>query len=180
MPTYIAILRGINVTGHNKLPMADLRSQLTKLGYENIQTYIQSGNVMFECKQTKPEELAEQIAQLIKKAWNYDVPVIVFEPDYLEVVIKSSPFMNGRSADITKLLITFLAEEPQTENIERLKSYDYQPDEIVIDKKVVYLFCPNGYGKTKYSNNFIENKLKVAATTRNWKTCNKLLEMAKV
>lgn len=179
MPTYIAILRGINVTGHNKLPMADLRKQLSSIGFENIQTYIQSGNVIFENGKSTPEKLAEQIAALIKKEWDYDVPVIVFEPDYVEQVISDNPFLNGRNEDETKLHVTFLAEEPAKENLKKLEEYNYPPDEIIVKEKAVYLFCPDGYGRTKYNNNFLENKLKVSATTRNWKTCNKLLEMAK-
>lgn len=179
MPTYIAILRGINVTGHNKLPMADLRNQLTKLGSENIQTYIQSGNVIFESNETAPKKLAEQIKTMIEKEWGYDVPVIVFEPDYLQSVIENNPFLNGRNEDITKLHVTFLDEEPKIENLKKLEEYNYPPDELIVQETAVYLFCPNGYGRTKYNNNFIENKLKVTATTRNWKTCNTLLEMAK-
>lgn len=157
--------------------MADLRTQLSNLGYENIQTYIQSGNVIFENKKTVPELLAAQITSLIKKVWDYDVPVIVFEPDYLEKVIEENPFFNGRNEDVGRLYVTFLAEKPASENVQNLESYSYPPEELIVKNTAVYLFCPNGYGKTKYDNNFVERKLKVTATTRNWKTCNKLLEM---
>lgn len=156
--------------------MADLRASLEKLKLKNIQTYIQSGNVVFEFEKVDFAELAGEIEALIKKDFGYDVPVIVFNADYLKKVIDANPFVK-RKEDESKLHLTFLAEEPAAENLQKLDGLDYPPDEILKGDKAIYLFCPEGYGRTKYNNNFLENKLKVRATTRNWKTCNVLLEM---
>lgn len=177
MPSYIAILRGINVSGKNKLPMADLRASLGKQGFKNVVTYIQSGNVAFEAKETAAEAAAKKLEQLIKKDFGYDVPVIVFGKAYLEKVLAENPFLK-KDVDVSKLHVTFLAEEPLTENLKKLDGLNYPPDEFALGNKAIYLHCPEGYGRTKYNNTFLENKLKVTATTRNWKTSNVLLEMS--
>lgn len=92
-------------------------------------------------------------------------------------IIKSNPFLNRKNIDITKLHVTLLADEPAQANIDKLKDMHYEPDEFILCEREIYLYCPNGYGITKLNNNFFENKLKVTATTRNWKTMNELLSI---
>lgn len=156
--------------------MADLRVSLDKAGFQNVQTYIQSGNVAFAYKKAPQDGIARKVEEIIKKDFGYDVPVIVFDGEYLKTVIADNPFMK-RGEDETKLHITFLAENPDQDDMEKVTGLDYPPDEILMGDKAVYLFCPDGYGRTKYNNTFLEKKLKVTATTRNWKTCNVLAEM---
>src|SRR6202008_1647475 len=95
-----------------------------------------------------------------------------------DIVLQNNPFINKRKEDVTKLHVTFLSAEPEKANIDKIKGGNYVADEFRVTGKTVYLFCPNGYGNTKLSNTFFENKLKVTATTRNWKTINELVIMA--
>ena len=178
MQIYIAILRGINVSGHKLIKMDTLRKLFDSMGFKNTKTYIQSGNVVFQGKQAKTQDLEKKIASSIQKEFGFKVPVLVKEVDELEVVLKNNPFINKRKEDVTKLHVTFLSAEPEKAFIEKIKEGNYAADEFIVIGKTVYLFCPNGYGNTKLSNTFFENKLKVTATTRNWKTINELVTMA--
>src|ERR1700740_1199955 len=153
MATYIAILRGINVSGHKLIKMDALRKLFDNMGFKNTKTYIQSGNVVFQDKQAKIQDLEKKIAGSILKEFGFEVPVLVKEADELEAVLEKN-------------------------HIEKIKEGAYASDEFIVVGKTVYLFCPNGYGNTKLNNTFFENKLKVTATTRNWKTINELVTIA--
>ncbi len=177
MKTYISILRGINVSGKRMIKMSDLQTLYESLGFKNIHTYIQSGNVVFQFKKSKTAELATKISKLINDKYNFEVPVLVIETDELRLILENNPFVNTRKEDSTKLHVTFLANEPDKTEISKI-SGNFSPDEYVISGKTIYLFCPNGYGNTKLNNNFFESKLKLTATTRNRKTCNELLKIA--
>lgn len=177
MKTYIAILRGINVSGSKPLKMDALRAMCETLKFINTQTYIQSGNLVFQFKETKTEALEKPIAKKIKETFTYDVPVIVKELDELKMVIKNNTFVTKRKLE-TGLHVTFLSQLPDKENTDKLKELKFGEDEFIISDKNIYLFCPVSYGNSKLSNTFFENKLKVNATTRNWKTINELVAMA--
>ncbi len=179
MTKYIALLRGINVSGQKPIKMADLKSLFEDLKYKNVITYIQSGNVLFDSENSNSDTLANEIADKIKQQYGWDVPVISISSDYLKVVSENSPFINERNESTDRLYVTFLKDEPNAELAEKFKAFDNKPDEFVLKGKVLYGFVPVSYGNTKFSNNFIENKLKTTATTRNWKTVLKLLEMIK-
>lgn len=177
MQTYIDILRGINVSGKNKIAMKDLKATLDGAGYQNVATYIQSGNVVFKHKQTAEKTLAQQITQLIKTNFGLDVPVLVRTADNVQKAYDENPFLKQKGVDADKLHITFLADVPAQENIDKTNTYSYPPDEFIIADDNVYVHCPDSYGNTKITNTFFENKLKVAATTRNLKTVAQLVEM---
>ncbi|KAB2917657.1 MAG: DUF1697 domain-containing protein [Bacteroidetes bacterium] len=177
MKKYIAILRGVNVSGHNIMPMKELKAAMEKAGFSNVATYIQSGNVVFEHSGTSENEQAAKLTALIKSTFGYDVPVLVRTVDYMKQVHESNPFFKREDVDTEKLHITFLGDEPLAQNIATANTYSYLPDEFIIEGKAVYVYCPNGYGNTKLTNTFFEGKLKVAATTRNLKTVVKLIEM---
>lgn len=168
---YIAILRGINVSGSKKLPMAELRTLLSNLGFTDVQTYIQSGNVVLKSSEKNQEKIGSQIAEAIKKQYDYDVPVLVKTIDQWKIAIANNPFTEG---DISKQAITFLATAPTDTAIE----IDSKGDQFKIINSEVYLYCPNGFGRSKLSNNLFERKLKTRATTRNWRTIYKLLDLA--
>lgn len=178
MTTYISILRGINVSGHNIIKMDQLKQLMMNLGFENVQTYIQSGNIIYQTKQKDTTKLSESIIKTIQKDFGYDVPVITLSINILEKIIQNNPFTKN-ATDTSLLHVTFLNAIPDTEKIKLLKSVDTKNDTFEIIEQAMYLLCQNGYGNTKLSNTFIENKLKVGATTRNWKTTNELLNMAK-
>lgn len=176
---YISILRGINVSGHNVLKMDTLKKMLTELKFEHVQTYIQSGNIIFEAAKDTTDIISKSIQTKIEKEFGFHVPVITLTQDELEIVIGANPFLNDNSKDPSFFHITFLSEKPNKADVEQLIQLNLNNDSFILIDKAIYLFCPNGYGKTKLTNSFIENKLKVIATTRNWKTANELLKMAR-
>jgi uncharacterized protein (DUF1697 family) len=170
----IAILRGINVGGKRKILMADLRAMFDKMKFSNVHTYIQSGNVLFDLKEEVDNlELAKNIEKAIKEQFGFDVPVIVRTPKEIEKAINQNPLYKD-DTDIGHLHLTFLNEEPLTKNKEKLKSYTYEPDKFELIGKDVFIYCEGKYHQSKLTNNFFETKLKVNATTRNWKTVLKL------
>lgn len=177
MTQYISLLRGINVNGKNKIQMSQLAELYALLGFEKIVTYIQSGNVVFESKLKKGKEIAELIEKGIKKQFGLSVPVLVLEKKEFEGVIKRNPFLKDKSIDASKLHVTFLEEEPVKENLNKIAAIEGGKDKIIIASKTAYLYCPIGYGRTKYTNTVIENRLKVKATTRNWKTITAISEL---
>lgn len=171
MKTYIILLRGINVSGKNKIPMADLRALLNDLNFKNIQTYIQSGNIILESDESK-STVCKKIKDAILQRFDYDVPVIARTISEWKKAIDSYPF----SVENEKIVaFAFLNEVPKETTIEIKKIGE---DKYKIDDDVVFLYCPSGFGKTKLTNNSIEKKLKVTATTRNLRTTLKLLELA--
>jgi uncharacterized protein (DUF1697 family) len=179
MQTFISILRGINVSGQKKIQMTDIKTLYEELKFKEVTTYIQSGNIIFKTnKKASDQSLSKKIEQAIYKKYNFSVPVIIRTVEEMKTVISVNPFIKESNIDTEKLHITFLAESPKQANVEGIKNLDYSPDKFFIIDKEVYLYCPNGYGITKLSNNFFENKLKVTATTRNWKTVNKLVTLA--
>jgi uncharacterized protein (DUF1697 family) len=177
METYIAMLRGINVSGQKIIKMADFKNHLQELNFTDVQTYIQSGNAVFKNKKSTLKALENKIAKKILEVYGFEVSVIVKTPDKLTEVLVNNPFTKDK--DLNRLYVTFLYDEPTADNIKKLKSFDHRPEEYVLNGKIIYGYSPHGYGKAKMSNNFYENKLKVTATTRNWKTVNRLADIAK-
>jgi uncharacterized protein (DUF1697 family) len=178
MPSYIALLRGINVSGQKKIKMADLRVHLADLDYQNIRTYIQSGNIVFETTQSDLQKLEKQIRSKIDEQYGFDVPTLVKTAAELEHVLTHNPFLNQEDIDPKRLYFTFLSDTPAPDRVEHLKTYDYSPEQYILEGKDIYFYCPQGYGRAKMNNNFFEQKLKVQATTRNLKTTRILWEMA--
>ena len=178
MQSYIAILRGINVSGKNKILMEDLRSLLSEMKLKDAKTYIQSGNIVFKSDgKLSNEKLATKIEAGIKKKFGFDVPVIVRSEKELQKAIAANPFLKDKKANPERMHITFLSAFPEKKLLGQLESFSSPPDQFHVDGMEVFLHCPVSYGETKLSNKFFESKLKVTATTRNWKTVNTLLEM---
>jgi uncharacterized protein (DUF1697 family) len=175
METYIALLRGINVSGQKMIKMGDLIKALEELNFSNIRTYIQSGNIIFQSDKTDPSQLAVKISGKISDHFRFEVPVVIRTLAELEQVSENNPFLLSRNEDVNKFHVTFLAEGPDPVDLKKIEENSFLPDEFIISGKEVYLFCPNGYGRTKLTNTFFENKLKSTATTRNWKTIRQLL-----
>jgi len=176
---YISLLRGINVSGQKKVTMPDLKLLYATLGFKNVTTYIQSGNVIFDTSIKSKIILKEKIEKSIAKKYKFHVPVEIRTSQELIKIIKQCPF---DSVDIekegTKLLVTFLSSPPSKSRIIKILNYVNSPEKLVIKGTEAYLYCPNGYGKSKLSNNFLEKKLEVKATTRNWKSVQKLYELS--
>jgi len=179
MQTFISILRGINVSGQKKILMADLKKLYESLEFSEVQTYIQSGNVVFKSDSKISDiQLARKIEKAISAKYKFEVPVIIRTKEELEKILSQNPFTKEKSIDLKKLHVTFLSETPDREKVVQIEEVDFSPDQFIIKGKEIYLHIPNSYGETKLSNKFFENKLKVSATTRNWNTVNKLLELA--
>ena len=178
MEKYIAILRGINVSGSKMIKMDNLKLSMIELNFKNIETYIQSGNLIFEYAKTNQHYLATLITNKIQKTFEFHVPVIIKSAKELNAIKDHNPFINNRNEAIDKLHVTFFSEEPAKELLGKLTGIESNSDEFILAGNVVYLCCMNGYGRTKLTNNLFENKLKISATTRNWKTVIKLAEMA--
>ena len=180
--TLISLLRGINVNGQKTVRMAELKAAYEALGFSQVSTYVQSGNVVFDCASADPgvnadlAAVASLIEAEIERRFGFPVSVMVRRPEDFRRLIAGNPFVQ-RGEDPSKLHVTFLASASAL-------AQDFQapaalPDEYILNGQEIYLFCPDGYGRTKLSNNFFERKLKVNATTRNWKTVMALDEVAR-
>ncbi len=178
MNTYIAVLRGINVSGHRMIKMNTLKKMLEELGLQSILTYKQSGSIIFTAKREKHKDLEKKISKAIEEKFGFDVPAIVKEYKELKEVIANNPFIKDKAKDAAHLYVTFLSDKTEKENYNKIIAVQYQPDEFYLFDKVIYLYCPDGYSKSKLTNSFWETKLKVTATTRNWKTTIELCKMA--
>lgn len=175
MEKYISMLRGINVSGQKKIKMDNLRALYESLHFNNVKTYIQSGNVIFTCSFSNVIELKNTIEKKIMETFGFPVTVLIRSNDEMKIVLENNPFSGKK--DITKLYVTFLSETPSETVVNSIDQLVSGPEEVLVHGREVYLFCPNGYGKSKLSNSSLEKKLLVTATTRNWKTVNKLYEL---
>jgi uncharacterized protein (DUF1697 family) len=178
VPIYIAMLRGINVSGKNIIKMEDLRRSFEAMGFDGVSTYVQSGNVIFESAKASSTVLSQRIGEKILHDFGFAVALILKTPNELKTVVGANPFVKKSTIDHSKLYVTFLSRPPSTTALRNLDALKAGPDEFFITGREIYLYCPNGYGRTKLSNNVFERMLSVAATTRNWKTAHMLLEMS--
>ena len=179
MAKYISILRGINVGTGRKVLMADLKRLCENLGLQNVQTYIQSGNVVFELQQ--PESVSEfetHLQKVFTETFGFDIPVLVRTSEEWAESIAQNPFLKEKNVDVDRLHLTCLKEIPSLELLEKIKTFQYLPDRYEIIGKNVFIFCAAGYGTSRLVNSFFESKLKTPATTRNWKTVMKLHELS--
>ncbi|HEV2888631.1 MAG TPA: DUF1697 domain-containing protein [Jatrophihabitans sp.] len=171
MTTYAALLRGVNVGG-NKLRMTDLQALLEDLGGQQVRTYLQSGNTVFEHAGAEPAKLARAIGQGLAEL-GVSSQVLLRTGQELAKVLAGNPFLQHES-DPVKLHVTFLADSPAPERVERLQVPAGETATFHLGNKEVYLHCPDGYGRTKLTNSFIESRLGTVATTRNWRTVTAL------
>lgn len=175
MNKYIVLLRGINVGGHNKLPMAELRSLLSANGYKNVATYIQSGNILLDSTDSL-EKTNEHIKLLVNKQFDYNIPVVSLTVAEFKDCFTKNPYLKIEN-NIKNLHVTFLKDIPENDLITNLEINSTNNDSYTVVGKTIYLHTPDGYQKTKFSNTQFEKKLNTQATTRNWRTTTKLYEM---
>jgi uncharacterized protein (DUF1697 family) len=174
--TYVAMLRGINVSGRNKLSMEDLRAMVTDAGGRDVQTYIQSGNAVFTSTRSASATVKD-LETALEEALGNQVPVLVRTRQQLAGVLASNPFLPG-AKDLKTLHVTFLDAVPTAVAVASVSTKRTDGDELRVIGREVYLLCPNGYGTTKLTNVFFEKKLGSPATTRNWTTVGKLVTLA--
>ncbi len=174
---HIALLRGINVGGHNKLPMKDLKGIFEQAGCANVRTYIQSGNVVFEPAQCPLAELSDRIGEGIQAAFGFSVPVVLRNVDEIRRVTLNNPFLT-EDTDPKALSVAFLKHLPSAEQIAGLDPDRSPPDAFSVAGQEIYLHYPEGLRNSKLTNAYFDSKLGTVSTVRNWRTTLKLLELA--
>ena len=178
MAKYISILRGINVSGKKKIKMAELREHYGSLGFKDVASYIQSGNLFFSSGINDIPELIKMIESMILEKYQFEVPVIIRTVENLAEVIDANPHAHVPEEKFNVYIVTFLADEPTAEACAQIPAIGPADEETVIIGKEVYTYYPNGSGRSKMTTNYFEKKLGVTATARNWKSVHKLLELA--
>lgn len=164
---YASLIRGINVSGKNIVKMAELRAALEQVGLEEVKTYIQSGNVI--CSSNKDEkEISQLIKKILKNSFDVEAPVVIINPNYLKEVMHANPY---KSEDPKKVAIGFLNKTAEMVALPGIKN-----EQLALGEKCIYLYYPDGMGKSKISNTLIEKKMGVVSTMRNLNTCEKVLD----
>jgi uncharacterized protein (DUF1697 family) len=177
MTTHLALLRGINVSGHNMIKMEALKGMLENIGFEKVQTYIQSGNVFVSTNEESAAKVGFVIKQEIFKVFGFDVPSIVISAADLKACLNNNPFLKEKEVDLKKLYVAFVSKELRSENINDLKISQFKPDMAHIDSNRIFIKYAVGAGKTRLDQKYIEKKLNLTATIRNWNTVTNLLAM---
>lgn len=172
MHRYIALLRGINVGGHLKIKMVDLKALFESLGFRDVVTYIQSGNVVFS---SEKETSSQVISEAIKNTYGWDVPVLVRTASDIEKILINCPFSEEK---MQRSYFMLFQEEPSKDNMEIIKALDFPGEEFYVTPACLYFFCETGYARVKMNGTFIERKLKVHATSRNYNTMAKLIQLS--
>ncbi|SHH49187.1 DUF1697 domain-containing protein [Flavobacterium defluvii] len=176
MATHLALLRGINVSGHNMIKMEALKAMLENLGFKNVRTYLQSGNVFVD-SEDDAAKVGFVIKQEIFKVFGHEVPAIVISKKDLELSLSNNPFLKEKDIDIKKLYVVFMAMALKKESIHDLKISQFKPDEAVIDENRIFIKYAVGAGKTRLELKYIEKKLNAIGTMRNLNTVTNLLKM---
>jgi uncharacterized protein (DUF1697 family) len=177
MKKHLALLRGINVSGHNMIKMETLKQVLENIGFKNVSTYIQSGNVFVDSEEENAATVGFQIQQEIFKSFGFDVPVIMVSKESLALCFKNNPYLKEKEVDLKKVYVSFVSKQLHSDAINELKISQFKPDEASIDSTRIYIKYEIGAGKTKLDNKYIEKKLNITSTIRNWNTVTKLLEL---
>jgi uncharacterized protein (DUF1697 family) len=176
MGTFVALLRGINVGGRSLIRMPELKSLLATMGFEDVSTYIQSGNVVFSSASDDRQKLAAELEKRIAAAFEVSPTVLLRTPAELAGIAASNPFLS-RESDLSKLHVVFLSAPPSANAVGQLDPARSPPDEFSVHGREIYLHLPNGAGRSKLTIDYFEKRLGVRGTARNWKTLTKLVEL---
>ena len=172
---YVALLRGINVSGQKKILMADLRKLLSNSGLENVKTYIQSGNVLFRTVKNSRQQIEKEIHHAIKSHYEFDVSVIIKKPEELKEILDACPFNDEKKR---KSYFTMLHSLPDKRLVEEARQKQYPGEEYHIINDCIYFYSASGIDKAKFNTNFFDRKLNTTSTTRNYNTMMKLLSLS--
>ncbi|MFE1753657.1 DUF1697 domain-containing protein [Streptomyces anandii] len=178
MTTYAALLRGINVGGGRKVPMAELRALIEELGHTGVRTHLQSGQAVFTAGQGDEDSLAAELAAAIEKRFGFPVDVIVRDHAYLRAVAEACPFPAAELAP-KQLHVTYLSAQPDPERYAGIDQAAHLPEEFRLGDRAVYLYAPDGLGRSKLAEQLSRTRVTkgVVATSRNWNTVLKLVEL---
>lgn len=178
MPVIIAMLRGVNVGGHNKIKMEELRALCKTLNLRDACTYVQSGNLIFKTDERDLARLAKRLQDAIERKFGFRPDVMLRTAAEMREVIRRNPFAKRRGIEPSRLLVTFLASEPASDAREMAGEIETAPEELRMERREVYIYFPNGMARPKVSWSTIERILKTSGTGRNWNSVTKILEMA--
>jgi uncharacterized protein (DUF1697 family) len=178
MPVLISMLRGVNVGAHNRIKMDALRALYESLKLTDARSYVQSGNVLFRTKEKNTAQVAKKIQDAIERKFKFRPEVVLRTADELRKAITGNPFVSRRDVEPGKLLVTFLAAEPAPEAQATLRSLRDYPEELHLVGRELFIYFPNGAGKSKLAWASIAKLLKTTGTARNWNSVMKMLEMA--
>ena len=173
----MALLRGINVGRNKRIAMSDLRALVGGLGYADVSTHLQSGNVIFTGGRKSSDRMAAELSDAIRDRLGMSVSVIVRTGAELAAVVANNP-MPEHTADHKKFMVAFLDTEPPADAFDAIDPADYEPDQFALVGREVFIYYPNGLMASKLSNEHWEKRIGVVATTRNWRTVTRLLELA--
>jgi uncharacterized protein (DUF1697 family) len=169
------------MTGHNSIKMADLSLLYHTLGFLENKTYIQSGNVIFRTDHSiSEEEISKKIEKAIKEKYGYNVPVMIRTSDEVRSLFSRNPYLDIKDFDPSKMAVVFLHEIITALQIEKMRNISYPPDKYQITDREIFIYCPNGFGRTKLYTNFFEDKMSVVGTSRNWRTITTILSLAEI
>ena len=178
MQTYISFLRSVNITGHNLIKMTELSELIKKMGFRDVKTYIQSGNIIFsDPDNSTSSELSGNIEKAILGRFSLKIHVMTRTTRELDELFSNNPYLKEPNFDSSKSAVLFLHEKPTNTQIQKVKDISYPPDRFQIIGKEIFIYCPNGFGRTKIYTNFFEKKMGVIGTARNWKTVTTVLNL---
>jgi uncharacterized protein (DUF1697 family) len=173
---YVALLRGVNVGGKNKLPMKDLVGIFSDAGCSEVRNYIQSGNVVFTATTALAKRISSLVEKQIEQRFGFSTRIIIRTAEQLRRVASNNPFLL-KGSDEALLSVMFLADSPEPGAIAKLDPDRSAPDTYLVHEDAIFLCTPNGLAKTKLTNAYFDSKLGTVGTSRNWRTVLKLLEM---
>lgn len=179
MTTWIALLRGINVGGNRRVPMADLRAALEAIGLADVRTWIVSGNVVFGSKRTERNALRADIEAAIEKRFGFAVAVVLRTAAEMQAVLAADPLPEGSAADPAHRYAIFLSADPQPERLAAIDPAAVAPDLFVAGDRVIHAWYKGGLQASKLAGQLTDRGLGVTATARNWNTVRKLVELAR-
>lgn len=178
MTVVISMLRGVNVGGHNKIKMDALRALYESLKFEDVATFIQSGNVVFRTKERDMAKAGRRIGDEIEKSFGFRPEVILRTAEEMRGVVARNPFAERKDVEPNRLLTLFLAGEPDAEAREKVLTVKADREELRVVGRELYIYFPDGMGRSKLSIAAVERALKLSGTGRNWNSVLKLMDMA--
>jgi uncharacterized protein (DUF1697 family) len=178
MAIYIALLRGVNVGPHKRMKMEQLRLSCKGAGFDNVRTYIQSGNIVFQASEVSPVAIEKTLGECITRDFGFSCQVIVRRHDDLKKIIENNP-LPGNGLDAAKLHVVFLSGKPTAASIHKLQELTLAPDRVRVARREIYFYFPNGVSGSSLWNHPVDKVLGVSGTMRNWNTVTKLYQMAR-
>ncbi|MDP4202229.1 MAG: DUF1697 domain-containing protein [Bacteroidota bacterium] len=179
MTIYLSLLRGINIGGHKKIKMSDLKALYESFGFGQVTTYIQSGNVLFSTETNETDDvLSLHISKAIEDRFGFDVPVVIRTKEEMQKIVAQNPFAEEAETAPDKLVVMFLSSIPDTATLAKIQAKIDDNSRFAFIGNSLYFFYPDGYGQTKWHSNFFEKQLRTTVTARNWATTCKLAGMA--